>query len=484
MKTKSLLYHGTLISLSMIAATAMAQDVPNGDFSNWDTRSIPTEYGGGSYSSPSGYWDCTNILNPACAKKVEGRTSGSSAIELTSQELDLTPFGMSTYTTSMVSMNDYLKEATGEKYERGVPCTRVPARYLTFWYKYQPQGDDKARVYINFAESRIIIPNVTISRHNYTDITEATSDWTFGYVDLSGIASDETLNECGIAQYAITISSSPQLSDGNNDAGLEYSTGGNVGSKLTITDLKFSYSSTPTETEIEEETDAFKWTGTNKRTNAKYVLGAINGDPSNAFFLELSRINAASAAQVDEAMEADPNYWETFFSNYTEFNIGEAMTTTDNVKQLAVRGVTLTANQFSGYEELETITLDGLNGAYSVPDGCFANMDGDHHHLTNITCNNMTSITLGSGILTGTTGSNLVIETENEDVAKTWYDYKTANSCSYTVYLNGTEYVPTGVEAVSAEKQTKGGAAYNIAGQQVGDSYQDIVIKDGKKVIK
>lgn len=463
------------------ATTATAQDVPNGDFSNWDTRSIPTAYGGGSYSSPSGYWDCTNILNPACAKKVEGRTSGSSAIELTSQTLDLTPFGKSTYTTSMVSMNDYLKEVTGEKYERGVPCTRVPARYLTFWYKYQPQGDDKARVYIEFDESRVIIPDVTISRHCVTDITEAATDWTFGYVDLGNIASDETLSSVGIQGYAITVSSSPQLGD---NASIYNSTGGNVGSKLTITDLKFSYSSTPTETEITEETDAFKWTGTNKRTNAKYVLGAINGNPDNAFFLELSRVDAASAAQVDEEMEADPNYWETFFSNYTEFNIGKAMTTTDNVKQLAVSGVALAANQFSGYEELKTITLDGLNGAYSIPDGCFANMDGKHHHLTTITCNNMTSITLGSGILTGTTGSNLVIETANEDVAKTWYDYKTANSCSYTVYLNGTEYVPTGVEAISAEKQAKGGAAYNIAGQQAGDGYQDIVIKDGKKVIK
>ena len=476
MKTKSLLFHGTLISLSMIAATAMAQDVPNGDFSSWETRSIPTEYGGGSYSSPSGYWDCTNILNPACAKKVEGRTSGSSAIELTSQTLDLTPFGMSTYTTSMVSMNDYLKEMSNAEYERGVPCTRVPARYLTFWYKYQPQCDDNARVYIEFDASRVIVPNVTISRHCVTDITEATSDWTFGYVDLSSVSG---IDWC--KGYAITISSSKQTGD---NAGINYSTGGSVDSKLTITDLKFSYSSTPTEMEIAEESDAFKWTGTNKRTNAKYVLGAINGNPDNAFFLELSRVDAASAAQVDEEMEADPNYWETFFSNYTEFNIGEAMTTTDNVKQLAVSGVALAANQFSGYEEIETITLDGLNGAYSIPDGCFANMDGEHHHLTTITCNNMTSITLGSGILTGTTGSNLVIETANESVAKTWYDYKTANSCSYTVYLDGTEYVPTGVEAVSAEKQAKGGAAYNIAGQKVSDGYQDIVIKDGKKVIK
>ena len=477
MKTKSLLYHGTLISLSMIAATAMAQDVPNGDFSNWDTRSIPTEYGGGSYSSPSGYWDCTNILNPACAKKVEGRTSGSSAIELTSQTLDLTQYGMGTMTTSMVSMDNYVKEVIEhEGYERGVSITKVPAKYLTFWYKYQPQGNDNAKVRIEFTEDKVVVLNVTRALHCQTYITEAASDWTFGYVDLTYGSNENTPSAYlpdidWFKSYSINISSSK-------------SSGGNVGSKLTITDLKFSYSSTPTETEIEEETDAFKWTGTNKRTNAKYVLGAINGDPSNAFFLELSRINAASAAQVDEAMEADPNYWETFFSNYTEFNIGEAMTTTDNVKQLAVSGVTLTANQFSGYEELETITLDGLNGAYSIPDGCFANMDGDHHHLTNITCNNMTSITLGSGILTGTTGSNLVIETENEDVAKTWYDYKTANSCSYTVYLNGTEYVPTGVEAVSAEKQAKGGAAYNIAGRQVGDNYQDIVIKDGKKVIK
>ena len=42
----------------------------------------------------------------------------------------------------------------------------------------------------------------------------------------------------------------------------------------------------------------------------------------------------------------------------------------------------------------------------------------------------------------------------------------------------------TGIEGVSVEQKLTGGATYNLAGQQVNDSYRGIVIKNGKKVIR
>lgn len=53
-------------------------------------------------------------------------------------------------------------------------------------------------------------------------------------------------------------------------------------------------------------------------------------------------------------------------------------------------------------------------------------------------------------------------------------------------YLSGDEFkeVETGVEDINAAAADDNAPAYNVAGQQVTDSYKGIVIKNGKKVMK
>lgn len=214
--------------------------VPNGNFAEWEERSLPKELGGGSYASPAGYWDTFNILAPGCVTQTEGRTAGSTAALLESKTIDMAVAGMpgETVTTSILSTDRYLSKITGGEYEQGVPCNSIPARYLTFWYKYQPVGDDVAQVFIQFNEDLVIRKNETRTVKFRKQITEAAADWTFGCIDLSkgekGV--DPSKLDWGIEAFYIDITSSA--------SGMSSSTEGRgasaPGSKLWITELQFS----------------------------------------------------------------------------------------------------------------------------------------------------------------------------------------------------------------------------------------------------
>ena len=214
--------------------------VPNGDFADWETRSLPTELGGGSYTSPSGYWDTFNILAPGCVSKAEGRTAGSTAALLESKAVDMSMSGMpgEVVTTSLLVTDRFLSKMNGVEYEQGVPSKGIPARYLTFWYKYQPVADDAAQVFIQFNEDLVVKPNVTHTVKFRKKITEVTSDWTFGYIDLSKPENNQDLSNLSwnINAFYIDITSSA--------SGMSSSTEGNgasaPGSKLWITELQFA----------------------------------------------------------------------------------------------------------------------------------------------------------------------------------------------------------------------------------------------------
>lgn len=236
MKTK--LFFALLTSL--LSMQAIAQEVPNGSFAEWENRDIPAQLGGGSYTSPSGYWDTFNMLAPGSAIKTDGRTANSSAALLESKTVDMSVAGMAgeTFTTSIMATTRYLTKMTGAEFEDGVPSTGIPARYLTFWYKYQPVANDKAQVFIQFNEDRVVKPEVTRTIKFRKEITETTTDWTFGYIDLSidEKGRKSTDRDWGIAAYFIDITSSA--------SGLSSSTEGNgasvAGSKLWITELQFA----------------------------------------------------------------------------------------------------------------------------------------------------------------------------------------------------------------------------------------------------
>ena len=213
--------------------------VPNGNFADWETRTLPAELGGGSYTSPSGYWDTFNILAPGCVTKTEGRTAGSTAALLESKTVDMSVAGMpgEVVTTSILVTDRFLSKMSGEEYEQGVPSNGIPAHYLTFWYKYQPVAGDVAQVFIQFNEDLVIKTNVTRTVKFRKRITEAASDWTFGYIDLSKPENEETLSNLGwdIRAFYIDITSSTSGMSSSTDG-----TGASQpGSKLWITELQF-----------------------------------------------------------------------------------------------------------------------------------------------------------------------------------------------------------------------------------------------------
>ncbi len=218
--------------------------VPNGDFAEWEERSLPAELGGGSYTSPAGYWDTFNILAPGCVTKTEGRTDGSSAALLESKTVDMSVAGMpgESVTTSLLVTDRFLSKMTGSEYEQGVPSDGIPARYLTFWYKYQPVAGDVAQVFIQFNEDLIIKKGVTRTMKFRKKITEAAADWTFGYIDLSEDEYGISLSNLGwsIRAFYIDITSSASsMSSSTEGKGASA-----PGSKLWITELQFANEAT------------------------------------------------------------------------------------------------------------------------------------------------------------------------------------------------------------------------------------------------
>lgn len=230
--------------------------VPNGNFSEWEERSLPTEIGGGSYTSPSGYWDTFNILSPGCVTKAEGRTTGSTAALLESKTIDMSVAGMpgEVVTTSLLATDRFLSKMSGGEYEQGVPCSSIPARYLTFWYKYQPMGDDVAQVFIQFNDDLVMKPNVTRTVKFRKQITEAAADWTFGCIDLSKSENGVDPSNLGwdIKAFYLDITSST--------SGMSSSTVGNgasaPGSKLWITELQFTNEVTAINNVLSDSTNA------------------------------------------------------------------------------------------------------------------------------------------------------------------------------------------------------------------------------------
>ena len=230
--------------------------VPNGCFAEWEDRSLPAEMGGGSYTSPSGYWDTFNILAPGCVTKVEGRTTGSTAALLESKTVDMSVAGMpgNVVTTSILVTDRYLSKMSGGEYEQGVPTSGIPARYLTFWYKYQPVAGDVAQVFIQFNEDLVIKQGVTRTVKFRKKITEAAADWAFGYIDLSEPENNQDLSNLGwgIKAYYIDITSSAS----NMSSSTEGSGASAPGSKLWITELQFASDVTGIQNVISDRTAA------------------------------------------------------------------------------------------------------------------------------------------------------------------------------------------------------------------------------------
>ena len=95
-----------------ISTPSSLSQVPNGNFADWEDRSIPAAFGGGSYARPTGGWDCLNSLAPGSCEKVEGRTKGSTAALLTTKKISVPVGDMGDSYSSILMLGDFLTAFT------------------------------------------------------------------------------------------------------------------------------------------------------------------------------------------------------------------------------------------------------------------------------------------------------------------------------------------------------------------------------------
>ena len=109
---------------------AKAQDIPNGNFTSWENRSIPAAFGGGTYARPTDGWDCLNSLAPGTCEKVEGRTAGSTAALLTTKKFTVNMGdGDQTMYTSILMLGDFLTALTEGSPTNGISFTGLPTKF-------------------------------------------------------------------------------------------------------------------------------------------------------------------------------------------------------------------------------------------------------------------------------------------------------------------------------------------------------------------
>lgn len=232
MKTKLIL---TVFS-ALLYMQSMAQDIPNGDFSSWENRSMPSDFGGGTYARPTDGWDCLNSLAPGSCDKVEGRTDGSTAALLTTKSFSVPVEGMGNFCTSILMLGDYLTAFTEGEPSFGISFNGKPSKF-SFWYKYIPVSGDKGRVHISFWQG---------DRHNSNarwrksvTFTETVNEWTKVEVDLTEYDDDNTLLNFTPENMCIEITSSiTSLSEHTKSEDLSNVT--EEGSQLYITEMMVS----------------------------------------------------------------------------------------------------------------------------------------------------------------------------------------------------------------------------------------------------
>jgi hypothetical protein len=233
---------------------------------------------------------------------------------------------------------------------------------------------------------------------------------------------------------------------------------------------------------VQEDLSAFKWTGTDTRTNVKFVCAAIDGNPENGFFVTVEPINANAPAAIDATMMADENFWTAVFERKTQELAGERMQVYNNVHQITVTNVTMCENLFSNYSEIHKVTLNWTRSdQFKLADNSLVFAVPEHH-------TNMDAHT-GMNIYINYTGNDFVIgngvfpttlifsiHSENQVVGNALLAYKTANNCRFEIDA------PTSVGKISAD-EANDGVKYNLAGQRIGNNYKGIAVKKGKKVV-
>jgi hypothetical protein len=237
--TKSKIVFTLLIAL--LSMQAKAQDIPNGNFSSWENRSIPASIGGGTYARPTGGWDCLNMLAPGSCEKVEGRTANSSAALLTTKQFTVDMGnGNQTLYTSVLVIGDFLAALTEGEPTYGISFTGKPTKF-SFWYKYNPVSGDIGRVLINLYQGDD--DHSTARWRKKVKFTETVSEWTKVEIDLTQTDDDGVWLDFTPEKLCVEVTSTlTRMSRSVKDS--EFSNVTQEGSQFYITEMKFDYDAT------------------------------------------------------------------------------------------------------------------------------------------------------------------------------------------------------------------------------------------------
>ncbi len=252
---------------ALLSMQAMAQDLPNGDFSSWENRSLPSSLGEGNYLRPTGGWDCLNSLAPGSCTQVNGRSEGSSAVLLTTKKFSVPMDGMGDFNTSVLMLGDFMAAFSEGQPVYGIAFAGQPKKF-SFWYKYLPVTGDVGRVHISLWQGDRKKSKVRWRKG--VTFTQTVREWTQVVVDLSAYDDDNCLLDF-VPDHLCIECTSTLSGMSTNVKDDEMSTVTQEGSMLYVTELEFDAEDAALPEVISERaSDAPVFNLYGQRVNASY----------------------------------------------------------------------------------------------------------------------------------------------------------------------------------------------------------------------
>ena len=222
---------GTFNNEPKFATAQEDEDIPNASFENWaqnETTISGTKY---TYTEPVG-WGTLNIFGESVTKSEDAKVGLYSA-KIETKTYDMTSLGMGIVNTACLMTGSYVDAIKNGEPTFGFPYTKKPTA-LRLWYKYQPNGTDKAQVCIVISKYNSQESDKNTVGKGVVNFTENTSEWTQTTIPISYEGyTDDTPDSCTID---ITSSLSYLSHSSSQD-----DKGGNVGSVLYVDGLEFVY---------------------------------------------------------------------------------------------------------------------------------------------------------------------------------------------------------------------------------------------------
>ena len=202
----------------------------------------------------------------------------------------------------------------------------------------------------------------------------------------------------------------------------------------------FNYYYTGPRIEVTADRTNFIWTGVSSMDNVLYQLGAINGNPSNGFYLTISPYNS-NQGYISIDFVNDANFWEPYFATESLALTGNALSAANNIKEITFSNVAVddqVSNLFANYVELDSVNFyfdDSWNALWLAP-GCFSGCTSLNKMTINFTGS---SFYTNSNCLNAT--ANYTIYTNSSVVESALNSYKNDNSAAYTVVCTASAVV-------------------------------------------